>query len=251
MIVIIPYKGKPNQKQIAKGRLADALTDDQRQHLAEAMFVSLLNAFVEFDQSNPSIISKIMVVSRDKDCLKPIRRHLQSQKKNTGITIEHFAEPESCEGLNEALNLVVTSLEKSQGDEAKQCLIMHADLPLVRAEDIASLMNDASLKNQNKKNAKSDIFIIQDKSKTGTNGLVLPIPNPMQLSFGVNSAVAHAKQGLSLSSEGYKVHILQHEQLGFDLDEADDLKALLAYHNAHYFSVENPLNSCLSELNFQ
>ena len=239
MFVLIPYKGRSEQRVIAKGRLADCLSEPQREDLAEAMFANLIIAFDEFHQVNPEVIEKIFVVSKDRQALNAVKA-LSIVKKQT---VAIFAEPETCQGLNDALNAAV---EEAQQQGAKQCFIVHADLPLVRASDISILMNDAALQKSNKK--RSDIHIVQDKSKTGTNGLIIPLPNPINFSFGVDSARKHVREALILSAKGYKTHLFQQEQLSFDLDEKGDLDALFAYHAADYFSPDNPVKRYLDQL---
>ena len=120
---------------------------------------------------------------------------------------------------------------------------MHADLPLTEAADIASIMQDAA-----GQSGRQAIHLVQDKSRTGTNALVLPLPSPIPLCFGENSASKHLQQAMLLAEQGIKLHIVQQRQLAFDLDEADDLMTLLAYHKAQYFSAQHPLTACLDSL---
>ena len=205
MWLIIPFKGKEEIKQ----RLSARLNEQQRSDLAFAMFASLLTAFEAFAKANPRVIEKVMVVSRDKQCLqhKVMPRFQQ-------LSVSVFEEPKSCEGLNQALEL---SLQQAESDGAKRALIIHADLPLVSEDDIAVLMNDIANKND------KSLHIIQDKSKTGTNALMVPLPLLMPLQFGEGSCQKHVKQAML---QGLPVKLLQQAQLAFDVDEVDDLAAL-------------------------
>lgn len=235
MRVLIPFKGQTKGEageHLAKARLSHCLNEQQREDLAFAMFHNLLIALYEFAQQAPNVIESVQVVSKDTQCLKA----LPVRVKPEHLALSVYKEPASVKGLNAALN---AALEKAEADEVKQVLILHADLPLVSAADIATLMNDAALAKSNKK--RSDIHIIQDNTKTGTNGLVLPIPAPIRLSFGENSCQAHFKQALL---SGSSCHIFQQENFSFDLDGEDDLRALMAYD----LPLKHVVAACLQSL---
>jgi len=229
MRIIIPFKGaKANSAGQAKGRLANCLDVDARNALSAAMLKNLVLSFDQFAEQNPKVIESIVVVSKDGACTAGI--------KPKSLALHWLKEPESIQGLNPSLDFALDHAEQAG---IKQCLIVHADLPLVSFDDVAVLMNDASLAQSNKK--VSDIHLLQDKSKSGTNGLVLPLPNPLSLSFGENSCSKHVQQALL---SGLKLHVFQQAHWAFDLDDEDDLQRLIAYD----FAPDHCVAQCLATL---
>lgn len=222
MWLIIPFKGKDEIKQ----RLSSRLTEQQRSDFAFAMFASLLAAFDQFAKVNPRAIEQVLVVSRDMNCLQhPLIPKFDALKCHV------FKEPAACDGLNAALNAAIGSAVQ-QGSE--RALIMHADLPLVTEADISMLMNDLG-------QAKTAVHIVQDKTKSGTNALATPLPLDFSLQFGIDSCSKHMQQAMLFE---HKVKILQHHHLAFDVDEVDDLAALLAYD----LPINSPVADFLSSL---
>lgn len=223
MWLVIPFKGKDEIKQ----RLSSRLTEQQRSDLAFAMFASVLSAFDAFAKDNPRVIERVLIVSRDVQCLKnkaiaPLN-HLKTCV---------FQEPKACNGLNDAL---VRALTHAESKGAKRALILHADLPLIGVDDVSALMNDVA--NTNDKS----LHIVQDKSKTGTNALMSSLPLSIELNFGVDSCQKHFKQAMH---KGLPVKLFQQSHFAFDVDETDDLDALLTYN----LPENNPVTKFLSTL---
>ena len=223
MWLIIPFKGKDEVKQ----RLSSTLSERQRSDLAFAMFANVLSTLDGFAKDNARVIERVLVVSRDAQCLQhaaiPALKH---------IKISVLQEPKSCLGLNDALT---HALEHAEKEGAKRALILHADLPLIGVDDIATLMNDVA------NTRDKSLHIVQDKSKTGTNALMTTLPLAITLSFGEGSCQKHFKQAML---QGLPVKVFQQERLAFDIDEVDDLNAILGYD----FPENNPVSVFLSTL---
>jgi 2-phospho-L-lactate guanylyltransferase len=91
-------------------------------------------------------------------------------------------------------------------------LIIHADLPLLRAEDITALLDAAMT---------SGAAIAPDLAGTGTNAVALADGRPFAPAFGPGSFAAH-KAAMPDAA------IIAREGLGFDVDEPDSLRRAVA-----------------------
>jgi 2-phospho-L-lactate guanylyltransferase len=172
-----------------KERLADSLTPDRRRELVESM----LNHVLEVLRSSPDI-DRVAVVTPDEEGLPE--------------DVVRFAD--SGGGLNAALRHAAR-LASARG--ATRLLIVHADLPLLRQEDIFALIQ-ASLA--------SGVAIAPDRHGAGTNALCLALPPPLEFEFGPASFERHFDQAVTF---GLSPAVVRRQGLGFDLDELEDLRA--------------------------
>jgi 2-phospho-L-lactate/phosphoenolpyruvate guanylyltransferase len=102
-------------------------------------------------------------------------------------------------------------LEQAARAVAGPLLIVHADLPMLRAADISALLHAAS----------RGMAIAPDRHGTGTNALALPDPRQVRFAFGPGSLKAHR-----LAAPG--ATIVCRPGLAYDLDTPEDFAALLA-----------------------
>jgi len=113
-------------------------------------------------------------------------------------------------GLNEALTSAAQIAARSG---ATRLVIVHADLPRVRPEEITALIEGAKT---------SGAAIAPDHRGTGTNALCVPLPLPFELAFGPGSLAQHLQRA---AASGLSPAVVRLPGLAFDLDEMEDLRA--------------------------
>jgi len=96
--------------------------------------------------------------------------------------------------------------------------ILPADLPLLRPADIVALVARART---------ADVVLAPDRRRDGTNALVLSSPLALTLAprFGPSSYRLHLD---AARLAGVRSRTVRRRGLAFDLDDADDLRALRA-----------------------
>lgn len=192
MWAVIPVKSLSLSKQ----RLADILTEVQRQALAEAMFRDVLMAAM----STPSIL-RVLVVTSDNNVTKIARHH----------GAEVLIEPEHCMGLNEAIALGVHHVELQGGSKA---LVLHGDVPLANSKDLDYLV---------KTHFEGAVTLVPDADENGTNGMLFDLPAEFVFQYGEGSYQKHLQVAREL---GLICNILELPDLTLDIDNPDDLLEL-------------------------
>jgi FO synthase len=172
-----------------KSRLAAALAPAKRGVLVESMLQHVLDTL-----SATAEVDRVAVVSREHEGLP-----------NDIIQLE-----DAGGGLNQALT---RAARMAAGGGATRVLIVHADLPRLRSEEVAALIDGART---------CGIAIAPDHRGTGTNALCAPLPLPIELEFGPGSFARHLRQATGL---GLTPAIIRLPGLAFDLDEVEDLQA--------------------------
>lgn len=119
---------------------------------------------------------------------------------------EHAWHPDRGRGLNAEL----AAWRESVG--TAPVLIVHADLPLVTADDIAALLHAAHA---------HGVALAHDGAGLGTNALAIADGRAMHLCFGARSCPQHRAQHPAMA-------LVAREGLMFDLDTPDDAQALTA-----------------------
>lgn len=185
---IVPVKPLKN----AKSRLSAVLSPEQRYALAGAMFRHVLSVVTKVPE-----VSGVLVISRDTKALA-IAREMGAK------TIQESA----ISDLNPAL-MRATMIVKSWRVEA--VLILPADLPFVRADDIQALIDLG----QN-----DSIVIATDHNGDGTNALLVRPPGLIQFDYGPGSFQRHIA---SATSAGCEVKIYHSDRLASDIDVPEDL----------------------------
>jgi len=177
----------------AKSRLADALTPEQRQQLAETMFRHVLSVVTK----TPQIIGTL-VISRDSKALSIARDY-------NARTLQESGQPE----LNSALTRA-TQVVASWGCEA--VLVLPADLPLITREDVTQIV---ALGQQ-----EPSMVIATDQHQNGTNALFMRPAGLITYSFGENSFTRHTAMA---REKGIEPKIYHSDRLALDIDYPADL----------------------------
>jgi 2-phospho-L-lactate guanylyltransferase len=180
----------------AKGRLADALTEQERRRLALAMLEDVLRTL----KAVPAIDS-VHVVSPDDEVLSLAAR----------LGAHPVAESATVRGLNQALNRALSAM--SPAPEA--LLVVHGDLPEATPADIEALL--AALPQRG-------IALCPSKDR-GTSALALRPPDVIAFRFGERSSIMHKREA---AARGVPCEIVRRESLSRDIDSIDDLRGLLA-----------------------
>ncbi|HEX2738840.1 MAG TPA: 2-phospho-L-lactate guanylyltransferase [Rubrobacter sp.] len=115
-------------------------------------------------------------------------------------------------GLNPALE---EGRRRALGLGASTLLVLPADLPLLDAEDVRAVLEEAG-------EGKS-VVISPDGARSGTNALLIQPPDALPFAFGPDSFEAHLEAARSRKLE---IRICERCHLAFDLDTAEDLARL-------------------------
>ncbi|HEV2438596.1 MAG TPA: 2-phospho-L-lactate guanylyltransferase [bacterium] len=176
----------------AKSRLEGALSADARTALSVALLRTVCAAL-----RAAGGVESIVVMTPD-----PATR---AQAAAWGIAALIDPGP----GLNAALAQVVR-------DAARSCavLVVAADLPLLRPDDVASLLAAGR---------PGRLVLAPSKEGTGTNAVVVPPGMTFHPAYGAGSLSAHRRGARSL---GYDVVEIRRPGLAFDVDTEADLRAL-------------------------
>ena len=189
---IVPVK----PMRLGKSRLAPVLSEEERATLNR----QLLARTVETLKSVPEL-EQVLVVSRDSAALALARKHgartvLEDDEShlNTALTRATF----------------VARRFNTHG-----ILVLPADLPLLRAEDVRTLLEAAR--------HSPAVIVVPDRKREGTNALVITPPGLIPYRFGPGSFRQHC----DLAKEaGAHLEVLELPSLTIDLDWPEDLKWL-------------------------
>lgn len=168
----------------AKGRLSEALSGQRRAELARSMAGTVIKA------SGPLPVWVI--------CDDPAV---------AGFAVANGAGViwRPAKGLNRAIHDGVEFLATRGVDRV---VIAHADLPL--ATDLAWLGDGAF----------NQVVIVPDRHGDGTNVMSIPAHAKFDFAYGPGSCAAHTAEA---NRRGLDLTIVPDEQLGWDVDTADDL----------------------------
>jgi 2-phospho-L-lactate guanylyltransferase len=183
----------------AKGRLAELLTEHERRSLSLVMLADVLRAL-----NSARGVDRAFVVSPDQDILRDAER----------FGADPISQPAALSGINEALKhgLRVVALE-----EPTALLVVLADVPAVRPEEIESIL--AALPH--------DLGAVICPSRAeGTSALALRPPGIIEFRFGPNSFAQHQREA---SARGVPLQAIRFDSLLHDVDEPDDLRYLLSH----------------------
>jgi len=179
-----------------KSRLAGALTEEERATLNQQLLertLETLSTLKELDQ--------VLVVSRDPQALTIARNH-------GAKTVQEDGQPH----LNTALAraTVVAKLHATQG-----VLILPADLPLLTAKDLMTLIDRA---------VKPPVVVVApDRHRKGTNALLMSPAGLIDFDFGEDSFLRHCERA---KQSGAQLEIVELPSLGLDLDLPEDLEII-------------------------
>jgi 2-phospho-L-lactate guanylyltransferase len=180
----------------AKGRLADALSVEERRELALAMLSDVLTALRQVPA-----IAGISVISPDKNVLGLAARH----------GADPIAEIADVTGISLALERAISAI--SPPPEA--ILILLGDLPEATPEDIEQLL--AALPERGVAATPSD--------DGGTSALAARPPTVVDFQYGPSSFSRHREAAAKAKAEFREVRL---DSLAHDMDTVGDLRGLLA-----------------------
>ncbi len=199
--VLIPIKSF----DLAKGRLATAISSTRRAQLARTMAAAVISAARN---------SSVWVV-----CDDPLVAGFATER-GAGVIWR------TSRGLNQAVADGMTFLGNQGYDRV---VIAHADLPLATdltwVADLAWVGKSSNgLDNQTvvaaKATTKRAITIVPDRRGDGTNVMCVPTRSAFTFAYGPGSAKAHRMEAKRL---GLPVRVVANEELGWDVDTPEDL----------------------------
>lgn len=175
----------------AKSRLSGSLTHQQRTDLCLEMLQRVLAAVAEAGDIMP------VVVSED--------RLVRSLAEATGVRTL----ADRWDGLNASLDGAARwCLEQG----ASSLLVVHADLPLLKGEDLQAMITLGQ--------AKRSVVIAPCRRNEGTNAMLLRPLGIIPFAFGPGSFEAHA--GLA-RERGLPVNVYRSPTVALDIDTDEDL----------------------------
>ena len=189
----------------AKGRLAALLSQDERCRLALAMLEDVLRALqaVSRPDGRPSArIDRVAVVSPDAAALERARE----------LGAEPLAEPPLCRGVNQALTHASSVLTDAG---ASALLVIAADIPSALPADIEAILDALPERG----------IAVTPTDDRGTGALALRPPDAVPFRYGRHSSIRHKREAVA---RGLPARVLRLASLSRDVDEPDDLAALLA-----------------------
>jgi 2-phospho-L-lactate guanylyltransferase len=178
----------------SKSRLREVLTPEQRVNLSREMLLNTLHVLAEVTE-----IEHTIVVSADPTVL--------------ALAQEYGAEPLEEHGSPSLNKALTQSTFHAREMEVEAVLVLPADLPLIQAGDVRALIE-----------AVQDppiVVIAPDRSRSGTNALLVAPPGTIKYEFGPDSFERHIR---SAETAGARVEIIELPTLGLDLDAPEDLE---------------------------
>ena len=187
---IVPVKGLI----VANGRLNGVLSADERNQLAEALFLDLI---VKLPRSR--CIDEVMVVTADKSIARQVRWFGHK------VLLQ-----ESDEGHSEA---AAAGARAAMAEGAERVAMLPVDCPMLDTDEL-----DAHIGRSPR-----TVLIIPDRHGTGTNGLVLAPPDVFLPAFGPDSCSRHVSRA---RATGISFALEDVDSMGIDLDTAEDYTLL-------------------------
>ncbi len=188
-VVLIPVKDPGNAKQ----RLAHQLSPEQRHDLVWAMLEDVTRSVCQ--STTPD---RVVVVSSS----KPVVRHALFHGWDVIQEENQVSESESVDASAQLL--------KEQG--ASTLLRLPADIPLLQAKDIDSLLNLEV--------RPGSAILVPSHDQTGTNALLRNPPGAFPSRFGENSFFRHREEA---ERRGIQFTVIENPRIALDLDELSDL----------------------------
>jgi 2-phospho-L-lactate guanylyltransferase len=187
---VVPVKGL----SVANGRLDGILSTDERNRLAEALFLDLI---VKLPRSR--CIDDVLIVTSDDSIARQTRWFGHMLLVQDGD-----------EGHSEA---AAAGARAAMAEGAERVAMLPVDCPMLDTEEL-----DAHIGRSPR-----TVLIVPDRHGTGTNALVLAPPDIFAPAFGPDSCSRHVSRarasGISFALEGI-------ESMGTDLDTPEDFSLL-------------------------
>jgi 2-phospho-L-lactate/phosphoenolpyruvate guanylyltransferase len=192
IVAAVPVKDLDHAKQ----RLVRVLAPPERRDLARAMLADVLRALAG------ARLDRVWVVTREPEAMALAR----------AFGAEPLAEEEN---RGHTAAVAVAQAEAARlGAEA--FLTIPGDVPCVTAAEIRALVDALP--------APPSVALSPSRSGLGTNGVVLAPPSAMRLRFGEPSFDNHLAAARALR---LRAQVVSLPGLGLDVDDPDDLAALL------------------------
>jgi 2-phospho-L-lactate guanylyltransferase len=187
---IIPVKGF----SVANGRLDGTLSEEERNELAEALFLDMI---VKLPRSRN--IDDILVVTADPSIARQVRWFGHK------VLIQ-----DADEGHSEA---AAAGARAAMADGAQRVAMLPVDCPMLDTDEL-----DAHIGRSPR-----TVLIIPDRHGTGTNGLVLAPPDIFAPAFGPDSCSRHVSRA---RAAGISFALERVDSMGIDLDTPEDFSLL-------------------------
>lgn len=194
LFAVVPVKNLRH----TKSRLMSVLNPAGRAGLTLYMMGRVIFALKEAQ------VEAVCVVSPDRLVLQ------KAQEKGASILLQRG------EGLNPALE---EGRQWAVERGASELLVLPADLPLLIAEDVRSVIDCEK--------GEPAVAISPDASHTGTNALLLRPPDAIPFAFGPGSFETHQR---SARERNVEISVVEQTHLSFDLDTREDF--------AHFRALE-------------
>ena len=188
--VIIPVKPLGR----AKSRLSEVLSPEERHALAERFLRQILRVVTAVQQ-----VTGTLVISRDPQVLRIAREY-------GALTVQESGTPE----LNNALMRATQVVASWKGNAV---LILPADLPLISAEDIVTMIG-MSPKGES-------VVLASDQMGDGTNAMLVRPPGLFPYTYGTDSFQRHKKAAIDAGAD---VKIYDSHRVALDIDVPADLE---------------------------
>jgi 2-phospho-L-lactate guanylyltransferase len=177
-----------------KSRLAPVLDPGARAGLTLYMMGRVVRAILEAG------IDDVCVVSPDTMVLE------EAERRGATPLVQESR------GLNPALE---EGRRRAQELGSSTLLVLPADLPLLDAEDVQAVLQEAG--------DGPSAVISPDETRSGTNALLIQPPDVLPFAFGTDSFEAHLGAARRRSLD---VSVCERPHLAFDLDTTGDLASL-------------------------
>jgi len=174
----------------AKGRLARFLAPSERRALVQAMLEDVLVALLESRN-----IARIGVISADAAVLA------QAAARGVDTLIDQYYD----------LNAALTQATRHYAAGATAALVLHADVPLVTADEIEQLIAAGQ---------EPPSAVLAPSRDGGTNALLTNPPLALPFRFGAGSLAQHVA---AARRHGVRLQQVRHPGLELDIDRPDDL----------------------------
>jgi 2-phospho-L-lactate guanylyltransferase len=183
---VVPVKGLT----VANGRLDGTLAPDERNRLAEALFLDLM---LKLPRSRS--IDDALIVTADASIARQARWYGHK------VLVQR-----SDEGHSEA---AAAGARAAMAEGTKRVAMVPVDCPMLDMEELDAHVGRSP----------RTVLIIPDRHGTGTNGLVLAPPDIFQPAFGPDSCARHVSRA---RASGISFALEEVESMGIDLDTPED-----------------------------
>jgi 2-phospho-L-lactate/phosphoenolpyruvate guanylyltransferase len=187
---IVPVKGL----SVANGRLDSMLSREERNRIAEALFLDLI---LKLPRSR--CLDDVLIVTADASIAR------QARWFGHKVLLQ-----EEDEGHSEA---AAAGARAAMAEGAERVAMLPVDCPMLDTEELDAHIGRSA----------RTVLIIPDRHGTGTNGLVLAPPDIFPPAFGPESCARHVSRA---RAAGISFALETVESMGIDLDTPEDFSLL-------------------------